>query len=244
MISSTIPKASVILLFAGVIGTTKVQGQRLQGRRRLNETEPCPELSTLSGFDLEAYASKTWYVQEQAVTTYLPEFQNYCVTADCTVLEEPTWPWKYTVEVNNRAQDADGNKYGGTINAAQTDPEEEPGKLMVAPGFLPRFFAGPYWVLAYDEEEEGEKDEDNNNNNNSGGYALVIGGQPSVRTEAGCKTQNRWLNSSGGLWIFTRKSERDNDLVNRVREIAANDFGLDVTGLNTVVQGESCDYSE
>ena len=67
MIFSRIPKA-VVTLFAGVIGATKVQGHRLLGRRLNEPTEPCPELSTLSDFDLEAYASKTWYVQEQAVT--------------------------------------------------------------------------------------------------------------------------------------------------------------------------------
>jgi len=36
-------------------------------------------------------------IQQQAATTYLPKSQNYCATADYNVLEEPTWPWKYTV---------------------------------------------------------------------------------------------------------------------------------------------------
>ena len=57
----------------------------------------------------------------------------------------------------------------------------------MAPCFLPKFAAGPYWVLEYNEEE---------------GYALISGGQPTTETPAGCKNGEGKNNS--GLWIFSR----------------------------------------
>lgn len=198
--------------------------------RRLGEEDPCPPVDTVEGFNITVYASATWYVQEQAVTTYLPVSRNYCVTADYTILEKPTWPWRYTIQVDNKAQDEAGNPYGGIIYAGQEDPSsEDTAKLEVAPGFLPRTLAGPYWILAY---EEGDN-----------GYALISGGQPTVRTESGCQTMSNRITSSGGLWIFTRQATRNEELVARVRSMAAEDFGLDVTILNTVDQ-DSCDWPE
>ena len=193
-----------------------------------NEETSCPPagFATAQNVDLEAYASNPWYVQEQAPTTYLPESRNYCVTASYKLLDEPTWPWGYSIEVTNKAQDLQKNTYGGTIYAAQKDG---PSKLEVAPGFLPRFLAGPYYILDY--QEEGEL----------GGYALIIGGVPDYKSDNGrCRTNNKWINSSGGLWIFTREVNPDSALIDMVRQKAEN-MGLDTTVLN-VVDHSNCDY--
>jgi hypothetical protein len=102
----------------------------------------------------------------------LPLDQNYCTRAQYTIRDSPTFPWGYTVDVNNFAQDALGNDYGGPLCAFQEN--ESSAKLAVAPCFLPKFAAGPYWIIAYDEAE---------------GYALVSGGQPTIPGEnGGCKT--------------------------------------------------------
>ena len=214
--------ANVFFCFVFVAASKSVYGRRLG---ESDDDEACPEISTFANFDrqaLEAYTSAKWYVHEQAVTTYLPKENNYCVTAEYEILPRKTF-WGYTIRVNNNAKNLQGDEFGGILYATQSDPKNEPAKLKVAPGFLPQFFAGPYWILDYQEEKDGKE-----------GYALIVGGQPNVRTENGCKTKNRWITSSGGLWIFTRNSVRNDELVAMVKSKAANEFGLDVTVLNRV----------
>lgn len=213
-------KFSNLLVSITVLGFAEGIRGRRQASRHLwhNDEEACPEISTLEDFDVVSYTSAKWYVHEQAVTTYLPEENNFCVTAEYEILDQTTF-WGYDIRVNNSAKNLDGDEFGGILYAFQSDPEDTPAKLKVAPGFLPQFFAGPYWVLDYQEEE---------------GYALIIGGQPNVRTENGCKTKNRWITSSGGLWIFSRSHVRNETLVSIVKDKAENEFGLDVTILNPV----------
>jgi len=123
----------------------------------------------------------------------------------------------------NYAEDVDGNQFGGPLCAAQN--RREKGKLSVAPCAVPRWFAGPYWIVAYDEAE---------------GYALISGGQPTIREEGGCRT-GEGINNSG-LWIFLRSKERDEDTIQKVRQIA-KDQGFDLSVLNDVVQ-ENCAYED
>lgn len=223
----------VLGLFAGLFLASELVCARLHESGEADEL--CPVISTFPGFDdkaLASYTSGTWYVHEQAVTTYLPEENNYCVTVQYELIGRRTF-WGYTIRVNNRAKNVEGEDFGGRLYAAQTDKRNAPAKLEVAPGFLPRFLAGPYWILDYQEESEfGE------------GYALIIGGQPNVRTENGCRTKNRFITSSGGLWIFTRGQVRNEALLSMVRTKAEQEFGLDVTVLNTVdhTDKELCGY--
>lgn len=198
-----------------------------------DDDEACPIVTTVSELDLDAYASAPWYVHEQAVTTYLPAENNFCVTARYTPLERRTF-WGYTIRVDNRAKNPANEEedVGGILYAVQDS--HEPGRLKVAPGVLPPFLAGPYWILDYAESTTDRE-----------GHALVIGGQPSVRTENGCRTRNRWITSSGGLWIFTRSPVRNDELVERLRNRLATEFGLDVTVLNPVdhSDAELCGYN-
>merc|ERR1711879_1072353 len=181
----------------------------------------CPTVATQPSFDFDAFISKRWYAQQQMPVFYLPASQNYCVYADYTKLEKPTFTG-YTIQVHNRAQEKDGKVHdsGAFICAKGTDTQD-PAKLEVGPCFLPIISGitwGPYWVLAYDEAV---------------GYALVSGGQPTIEKPGGCRTGSG-INMSG-LWIFTRKQVRDEALVQKVRGIAQGK-GFDISVLNDVDQ--------
>lgn len=176
----------------------------------------CKIVDTVDDFDIDVYASKPWYSHQQAVNSYSPIEQNYCTTAVYTVLDQPTF-WGYGVGVNNTAQYETGQKVNGLLCAYQT--EEKDSKLAVAPCFLPKIFAGPYWIVAYDEEE---------------GYALISGGQPTEESDEvdGLCTTGTGINNSG-LWIFSRSQTRNETLINHVRAIAV-DAGFDISVLNDV----------
>lgn len=188
--------------------------------------QECRDVATVEKFNINTYTSAPWYVHQQAENAYSPIENNYCVRANYTLLDEPT-TWGYTVGVNNKAQNVHGTPFEGNLCAYQTD-EYSLSKLAVAPCFLPKFFAGPYWVVAYNETE---------------GYALISGGQPTIvtnTTEDGnvlCSSGDGINNS--GLWIFSRSQTRDEALVSKVRGIA-QDAGFDLSVLNDVVQ-ENCD---
>ena len=193
------------------------------------EDGDCPEVAVPKDFDLDQYISLPWHVQEQAVVAYQPEENFFCVRA--RYRKVGGWFgrtfWGYSVLVDNEAQDKDGKQSGGGgLCAYQTNKKEEPGKLAVAPCFLPRIFVGPYWVIAF---EEGEF-----------GYALVSGGQPTIKTENGCRTGDGINNS--GLWIFTRQEQRNDTVVDAVRQIAVAQ-GFDVSVLLNVSQA-GCVYND
>ena len=140
------------------------------------------------------------------------------------------------MDVFNQARDS-SNAFriqGGNLCAYQTNPDTdtEMAKLAVAPCFLPKRFAGPYWIVAYDEVK---------------GYALISGGQPDLPSYnsnnefMGCTT-GRGVNNSG-LWIFSRSFVRDEELVEEVMDIAKG-LGFDVSVLNDVDQSASlCGWS-
>lgn len=193
----------------------------------------CPQIEVQEGFDLDDYISAPWYVQQQAVVAYLPEEDFFCVRASYSLVDEPglfgrrrtkTFPWGYSINVENFAQDVNGNEKGGPLCAYQ--PGSEAAKLAVAPCFLPRFFAGDYWVVLHNETE---------------GYALVSGGQPTEESSTNpgkCSTGDGINNS--GLWIFTREQKRNETLVTQVRGLAY-DLGFDLDVLLDVDQETGCD---
>merc|ERR1719220_2539895 len=61
----------------------------------------------------------------------------------------------------------------------------------------------------------------------------LSGGQPSTKTSGGCRTGSGV--NGAGLWIFTRQQQRDEQLVQKVRRIAATQ-GFDLSVLNDVNQ--------
>mmetsp|Transcript_25988 Transcript_25988/g.35881 ORF Transcript_25988/g.35881 Transcript_25988/m.35881 type:complete len:412 (+) Transcript_25988:145-1380(+) len=181
----------------------------------------CPQVQTQQNFNLTSYIAGKWFVQQQMATEYLPQSWNYCVQAEYTLIPGGPTFFGYTIQVHNYAQESDGTVHStGSTLCAVSDPDaKDPAKLLVAPCFLPTLFAGPYWVLAYNEED---------------GYALISGGQPTIQTPEGtCKTGTGQTNS--GLWIFTRTQERDDNVVTQVRKIAVSQ-GFDLTVLKDVQQ--------
>ena len=79
--------------------------------------------------------------------------------------------------------------------------------------------------MAYDEDE---------------GYALVSGGQPTEHAPDGGEGCSTGTGTNGaGLWIFSRRRERDEQLVQKVRNIA-REQGFDLSVLNDVDQ-TNCD---
>jgi lipocalin len=176
----------------------------------------CATVTTVENFDIDTYAAAPWYVHQQAETSYSPIDQNFCVKAEYTV-KDTNRLFGYSVDVFNQAETEDGSKKKGNLCAYQTD--EALSKLAVAPCWLPKFFAGPYWVVAYNETE---------------GYALISGGQPTEPVDGGLCRSGTGTNNSG-LWIFSRSQNRDEELVSKVRGIAEA-AGFDLSVLNNVDQ--------
>lgn len=177
----------------------------------------CPpqSLTVQEPFNLEDYIRTEWWVQEQMPTQYLPVEQNYCVRARYSLKSEGFNLWDYDIQVENFSQKQDGTEVnsGDTLCADQVDG----AKLRVAPCFLPKWFAGPYWVLEFDNTE---------------GWALISGGEPDVEGEDGyCKTGTGTNDS--GLWIFTREQQPDQALVDRLRE-KLEEMRFDTSVLNKV----------
>jgi lipocalin len=182
---------------------------------------PPPEFHTVENFDLDSFISKEWYIQQQAVTRYLPVEQNYCVEADYKRTEN-FWGWN--VQVHNHAEEIDGKMHDSGSYICAKVVDEKAGKLEVGPCFLPPgITAGPYWVIAYDEAE---------------GYALISGGAPTTKTDNGCRTGTGTNNA--GLWIFTRQRYKNPSLVDKVRGIATA-AGFDISVLNEVKHSSGCE---
>merc|ERR1711862_412386 len=125
-------------------------------------------------------------------------------------------PLGYNVNLHNYAQDvapphaAHDQKLCGKVVDAKA------GKLDVAPCLVASGLAGPYWILAYNAQD---------------GYAIVSGGAPTNSAPGGCRT-GTGVNDSG-LWILTRTQSRDENLVQKARDIAASK-GFDLSVLNDV----------
>jgi len=179
---------------------------------------PCKPVSAASGVNLTEFISKPWFAQEQMPTLYSPENELYCVAAEYKQRAEPTRNG-YTIDVLNTAQTEDGEKNQAKLCAFQTDPNDS-AKLAVAPCFLPKVAAGPYWILLYKEVA---------------GLAIISVGQPDIPTEDG-------MCMSRGLWIFTRDPNPENkqSLVDFARKYIAEQ-GFDVSVLLPVSQ-TNCDY--
>jgi len=184
-------------------------------------TCPPANFSSVQGFDLKSFVRGRWHIQQQMPVSYLPKSQNRCVYAEYELLQKKTF-WGYEVQVHNHAEDvAPPHKIhdSGSFLCAKV-VDEMTGKLAVAPCFVPSGTAGPYWVIAYNESE---------------GYALISGGPPSKSASGGCRA-GEGVNGAG-LWIFTRRQQRDEELVQNVRKIAASK-GFDLSVLNDVDQSE------
>ncbi|KAJ3079520.1 hypothetical protein HK102_003728 [Quaeritorhiza haematococci] len=203
---------------------------QLDSDERQSVTCPPPGFNSAPALNLEAFLGQ-WFVQSQLPTFYLPRGSNFCVYANYTKTSDTS------ISIFNYA-----NRGGVNQNAFSTNPRlrgvikntAEPAKLSVGPSFLPSFFYGPYWVI-----ETGDISP------TTGLYewALISGGQPRRKTDAGKCIANPRFNFFGngqGLWIFTREQIAPKALVDSIKERATG-LGLDVSLLDDVVQ-EGCLY--
>jgi len=192
--------------------------------------DDCKVVETQPNFNISAFTgpSNRWYVQEQMVIAYLKPEDFFCVYAEYEV-KDPT-----NLKVHNYLNEGsvNGKAEGPTtfINAYIKDPKV-PAKLEVGPWFLPKSFYGPYWVVAAGADSS-------SGSGNEYDWALISGGQPTIKSGDGCKTGSGVNNA--GLWIFTRAKERDNATVAAVRKIAAAK-GFDLSVLHPVTQ-TGCEY--
>ena len=194
----------------------------------LASADECKVVTTQPNFNSSAFTgpANRWYVQEQMAIGYLKPEDFFCVYAEYEVVDSTN------LKVHNYLNEGrvNGKAEGPTtfINAYIKDPKV-PAKLEVGPWFLPKSFYGPYWILA-----SGAAD----NSSNEYDWALISGGQPTIKTANGCKTGNGVNNA--GLWVFTRARERDNATVALVRKIA-EEKGFDLSVLSPVTQ-TGCEY--
>jgi lipocalin len=180
----------------------------------------CPPADFMpqTGFDLNAYIAKPWFIQQQAETKYLPASQNRCVSA--TYSKGKSF-WGYDLKVHNVAYDVappHAVHDSGTYICAKVKDGAD-GKLAVAPCFLPTFAAGPYWVLHFDDAK---------------GFAVISGGPPTLESNGKCKNDPAATNGSG-FWIFTRAQERDEAVIAEARDVAEK-LGFDLSVLSEVDQ--------
>jgi lipocalin len=178
-------------------------------------TCPPSDFSTVDNFDLDTYISKRWYVQQQMECALEPKNLFQCQYAEYAKMNESNW-WGFNLQGHDHIDMPDGT--AKDLHPCAKVVDQAHGKLMVGECFLPTFFAGPYWVLAYNETE---------------GYAAVSGGPPTLTFPGGCRVGTGHIKS--GLWIFSRAQLRDESLVQKVRAILAAK-GFDLAALADVDQ--------
>ena len=198
----------------------------------VNVESTCPPVSTVDNFNLTEYVRDRWYIQRQQVTGYLPIENNYCVSAFYQVSNRTVPFYHGTVlDVNNRANmngvnGTNVNKNNFTLCARIPDTNVT-SKLLVAPCFLPNFFAGDYWVI------EAGPSSDNYE------YAIVSGGQPNIQLPDGCTTSSGGTNNSG-FWFFTRQQNVNTSLITYMNNLA-REKGFSLMLMNNVTQ-KGCIY--
>lgn len=192
------------------------------------------ELQTSPKVNLTEYIRSTWYVQQQQVNGYQPESDLYCVAATYSInnsVKVPLFKGKVISVYNYANRDkVNGEALGNnsTFLCAREINSSHPEKLAVAPCILPNLFAGPYWILAAGP------------NPSNYTWAVVIGGQPSIKINQTCTTRETGINNSG-LWIFTREKKVDYGNINYIRSIIEKK-NISTSRLINVTQ-ENCSYS-
>ncbi len=197
-----------------------------------NINNDCPVVETQKNFNLTEYIRKEWYIQKQQITTYLPLKENYCVKATYNISDKKIIGYSGTIlNVYNyanlyRVNGEKANKHNQVLCARIPD-KKTPSKLLVAPCFLPNIFAGDYWVIAAGPTS------------NNYEWAIISGGQPTVKYDDGCTTKIKGSNGAG-FWYFSRIPIANEFVIKQLDNIAINK-GFTLSQLHSVVQ-ENCTY--
>ena len=193
----------------------------------------CPKVNTMSNFNISEYIGRKWYIQKQQITSYLPKRENYCVTAKYEFSKKKIIGYDgivlnvYNYANLDRVNGQNANKHN-QILCARIPNNNVSSKLLVAPCFLPNYFGGDYWVI-----EAGPT-------SNNYEWALVSGGQPTVKYNDGCTTKVSGSNGAG-LWFFSRTQVANNSIINQLNKIAIKN-GFTLSQLNNVSQID-CNYN-
>ena len=193
-----------------------------------NNTCPNLELQTNPPLNLTEYIRSTWYIQQQQINGYQNMSDLYCVTATYNIDNYSHVPFfkGRTISVYNYANmnKVNGLSMGNNSHLCARQPNSsEPEKLLVAPCFLPNLFAGPYWIVLAGP------------NSSNYEWAVVSGGQPTVRiTNNTCTTKETGINNSG-LWILSRTNKLDSENLLYIRKLMEK-RGLDTSKLYNVSQ--------
>jgi lipocalin len=207
----------------------------------------CKTVTSLDDFDLDQFTSAKWYSHQQRESPFQSKALFNCVTAEYSYLNPANGAQEaagvangYGIKVFNYSEDIDGKVYtsddtvdesGGPLPGAlcagsQVFEGDKASEVTVGFCTFPvvSFEQSNYWVLAYDEED---------------GYALIAGGQTNVpRGDGLCS----YGNPTAGLWIFSRSSERNEDMIEKYRGIAI-DNGIDPSIMEDVSH-VNCDGNE
>lgn len=196
----------------------------------------CPEISlqTNPPVNVTEYLRSSWYIQEQQINGYQKEEDLFCVVATYNIDENSKVPFfnGQTFSVYNYA-----NKYqvngestnNSTVLCGRIPDSKNPEKILVAPCFLPNLLAGPYWIVLAGPEE------------NNYQWAVVSGGQPTVKiTNETCTTKEKGVNGSG-LWILSRDQVLDKETLEMIKKEMLNK-GIATSELLPVEQ-KGCEYN-
>lgn len=223
----------------------------------------CPPagFDSAANLDLARYIEKRWYTYAQRPVSYQPVESLFCVSALYTPIDAAKGPsagvnvrnYSNRGGVNGAAMGTSGaggpgapSRIGGPPAGAEpfsmialphplggansTNPDTAASKLIVGPKpflqgaplpVLARVLGANYRVVAFDDEDYE--------------WAIVISGTPDVATENGCT-----VGGDGGFWLFSRTPE-PSDETRAAVEAAAEEIGLDVSGLTPVPQA-GCKY--
>merc|ERR1711965_524260 len=195
-----------------------------------------PTIDTIP-IELEEWTRASWYVQKQQVNGFQSANDLNCVVATYDLGDTKVFfnPKTDIIDVNNYGNSGgvNGPVQGGVDNGILCGRVTgEPGKLAVAPCFLPNFLAGPYWVAGLGTSDvDGESRYD---------WAVIIGGQPKEFAPDGkCTTSLDDINNSG-LWFFSRTPVAPTAQIAAMEQVIA-DLGVSNSLLINVPQ-EGCNY--
>jgi apolipoprotein D and lipocalin family protein len=195
----------------------------------------CQALDVQTNVDLDEWTRATWYIQEQQVTGYQPAESLYCVAATYATRTEAQVPFfdGEVISVYNYGNlDAVNGPLQNPDNrtlCARLPDSSDPGKLSVAPCFLPNFLAGPYWIIGIGRDSDGKYD-----------WAIVIAGEPTEKYGDGCTTRTEGVNGAG-LWLFSRVPVAPDGTIQSMKEALAAQ-GISTSQLLKVNQ-TGCTYS-
>jgi lipocalin len=205
---------------------------------------PPPMFDALDSIDLDGFVDGRWYSIKQIVVPYQPKSQFYCVTAKyakkttpsifCRIFgckDRPT----ITVFNSARRRSVTGRVVSIRFEATITDPDNAPAKAQVVPTFFPSFLrsGSNYWIVAAGKWE----DLVGVNIPASGrtyDWAIITTGKPDSKGKEGCF-------SDGGMWLFSKVPNPEDEAVEAIELVATDELGLD-TSKWLRVKHDGCTY--